>query len=40
MGFLAERRVALAPKAERRLRRVLSRFDPAFPTPYERLARL
>jgi len=39
-GFLAERGVALAPQAERRLHREMSRFDPRHPTPYERFASL
>jgi len=38
--FLAEHGLALAPRARRRLERNLRRYDPAIPTPYERMARI
>ena len=38
--FLAEHGLALAPRARRRLQRNLRRYDPAIPTPYERMARI
>ena len=39
-GFLADRGLALRPRQLRRLRRAVRRFDPAVPTPCERLAHL
>ena len=38
--FLRERELALAPRAARRLRRAVERFDPSTPTPYERFEAL
>lgn len=38
--LLAERGIALAPRAERRLRRAVARFDPRVTTPEEHFARL
>lgn len=39
-AFLAERGLALAPRASRRLARALGRFDPGRPTPEEVMERL
>jgi hypothetical protein len=36
--FLADRGLVLRPQDLRRIRRAVSRFDPAIPTPYERMA--
>jgi hypothetical protein len=38
--FLADHGLALGPRARRRLQRNLRRYDPAIPTPYERMARI
>lgn len=38
--FLRARGLAVRPRAKRRLRRAVARFDPRLPTPYERLAAL
>jgi hypothetical protein len=38
--FLADRGLVLRPHELRRIRRAVSRFDPAIPTPYERMAEL
>jgi len=38
--FLAEQGFALPLPARRRLRRAIERFDPALPTPEERIARI
>jgi hypothetical protein len=38
--FLRSQGLRLAPHRARSLRRALARFDPRFPTPYERLAAL
>jgi hypothetical protein len=38
--FLADHDLALSPRARRRLERNLRRYDPAIPTPYERMARI
>lgn len=38
--FLASRGLVLRPQELRRIRRAVSRFDPAIPTPYERMAEL
>jgi len=35
-SFLERQGLALAPRAERRLRRMVAQFDPDHPTPYER----
>jgi hypothetical protein len=37
-AFLADHGVSLARRARQRLRREIRRFEPAVPTPYERLA--
>jgi len=39
-GVLERLGVALPPRKVRRLRRIVARFDPALPTPYERVARI
>ena len=39
-AFLRSHGGELAPRAARRLRREVGRFDPGRPTPYERFARL
>jgi len=39
-GVLARLGVILSPRQARRLRRIVARFDPALPTPYERMARI
>jgi hypothetical protein len=39
-GFLAHLGHSLSPRKLRRLRRAVARFDPAIPTPYERMARI
>jgi hypothetical protein len=39
-GFVAGLGLALEPRAERRLRRRLARFDPRYPAPEEVFARL
>lgn len=39
-GFLASRGLHIGERARRRLQRQMERFDPAVPTPYERMARL
>jgi len=38
--FLADRGLALRPHELRRIHRAVSRFNPASPTPYERMAAL
>ncbi len=38
--FLADHSLALPPRARRRLERNLRRYDPAMPTPYERMAQV
>ena len=38
--FLADHGFALPARARRRLERNLRRYDPAIPTPYERMARI
>ena len=38
--FLADHGLALRARARRRLERNLRRYDPAIPTPYERMARI
>jgi hypothetical protein len=38
--FLADHGLALSGRARRRLERNLRRYDPAIPTPYERMARI
>jgi len=38
--FLARLGHTLPPRRIRRLRRAVARFDPALPTPYERMARI
>lgn len=39
-AFLGEQGLALAARPARRLEREIGRFDPARPTPYERVARV
>ena len=38
--FLADHGFALSPRARQRLERNLRRYNPALPTPYERMARI
>jgi len=38
--FLARLGYSLPPRRIRRLQRAVARFDPALPTPYERMARI
>jgi hypothetical protein len=38
--FLREQGLVLQPRTRRRLERAVSRYDPAIPSPYERMARL
>ena len=38
--FLARLGYVLSPRRIRRLQRAVARFDPALPTPYERMARI
>jgi hypothetical protein len=38
--FLADRGLTLSPRAKRGVQRAVGRYDPAVPTPYERMARL
>jgi len=38
--FLAHLGYTLSRRSARRLRRAVARFDPALPTPYERMARI
>jgi hypothetical protein len=38
--FLARLGYVLPPRRIRRLQRAVARFDPALPTPYERMARI
>ena len=38
-GFLAARGLRIRARALRRLQREMERYDPALPTPYERMAR-
>ena len=40
VDFLADRGLILRPHELRRIRRSVNRFDPAIPTPYERMAEL
>ncbi len=37
VDYLARHGMSIAPRAARRLRRALKRFDSRFPTPYERM---
>jgi hypothetical protein len=39
-AFLAEHDLGLSAREDRRLRRSLERYDPAYPTPYETMERL
>jgi len=38
--FLADHGLALPERTRRRIQRAVHRYDPAIPTPYERMARL
>jgi hypothetical protein len=38
--FLADHGLALPPRTRRKIQRAVHRYDPAIPTPYERMARL
>jgi hypothetical protein len=38
--FLGHLGCALTPRQQRRLRRAVERYDPALPTPYERMAEI